>query len=169
MGPHADMKENIRMSEQLRARGYLNSAGMAKGDELGPYESFIIGDVTINQLAKSGIVPAKSYGAIGKRKPDGVVVDRRNSGLKVKLVVEHKDRGELDTDAKIGAIVKKGAEVYCQNLESELLAVTDGLNTVWASVSADGRYQLITREDGFPLDHSADAHDDASRKALGDC
>lgn len=154
------------MSEQLRAKGYLNNAGVATGDELGPYESFIIGDVTINQLVKNGIVPAKSYGAFGTRKPDGLVVDRRTGSAKVRLVIEHKDRGELDTEAKLNKVLEKGSAIYCANLECNLLAVTDSQTTAWASVDSNGDFHIVLREDGFPLDHSADAHDDASRKAL---
>ena len=154
------------MSEQLRAKGYLNSAGISRGDVLGMYESFIVGDVTLRQLAKNGIVPARNYGAVASRKPDGLVVDRRSGTPRVRLVIEHKDRGELSTPEKIEVIVKKGAEIYCKNLDCSLLAVTDGLTTVWASTLPSGEYRMIEREDGFPLDHSADAHDSPSRKAL---
>jgi type I restriction enzyme M protein len=154
------------MSEQLRARGYMNSAGVVRGDAVGNFESFIVGDVTLKQLAKAGVIPSKTYGALSNRKPDGLVVDKREDTPNVRLVVEHKDRGELSTPSKIKVILDKVADIYCQTLGCNLFAVTDGQLTVWACVAGDGSYSIIEREDGFVLDHSADAHDEASRKAL---
>lgn len=154
------------MSEQLRARGYLNAAGFTAGDPLGNYESFTIGDVTMKQLSRAGIIPKGEYKGVATRKPDGLVVDRRSGTPDVRLVIEHKDRGELVTQDKINMIVEKCATVYCKSLACGLLAVTDGETTVWASVSTDGTFRYIEREDGFPLDHLADANDDASRRAL---
>lgn len=156
------------MSEQLRKQGYLNDGGVAKGDALGTYESFVIGDTTMNQLKKAGIVPKREYAkGVGGLKPDGLVVDRRDSRAPVvKLIVEDKDKGELDTEKKLNAVLKKCADTYCPALECDLFAVTDGTDTYWAVATGGGDYARIVRDDGFPLDHSAAMHDETTRKAL---
>jgi type I restriction-modification system DNA methylase subunit len=155
-----------RVSEELRSAGYLTSGGVATGDSAGPYESFVIGGVTINQLAKNGIVPKRQYGKVGSRKPDALVVDRRGASPVIKLVVERKDVGALDTGSKRKSVMDKTAEVYCLNLGSSLMAVTDGADTTWGYVRADGGYDVIERDDGFLLDHPADLHDEAARRAV---
>ena len=66
------------MSEELRQKGYLIK-GKARGEPVGLYEGFNLGATTLEQLRQYGIIPDQSYGRFAKRKPDGIVVDRRNA------------------------------------------------------------------------------------------
>lgn len=137
------------MSEELRARGYLRR-GKVYGHVVGEYEGFIIGASTLTQLADAGIIPSRSYGANKNRKPDGLVVDRRDPlAPQVKLVIEHKDAGELGTEERRSKVFDKAAMVYCKPLACRLVAITDGNETWWAVADPSGSWQFITREDGY--------------------
>lgn len=57
------------MSEELLQKGYVSRKGIVHGDKIGPYEGFNLGATTLDQLRKYGIVPDRSYGKYGKRKP----------------------------------------------------------------------------------------------------
>lgn len=88
------------MSEELRQKGYLDSRGNAHGIAVGPYEGFNLGATTLDQLRRARIIPDLNYGRFSTRKPDGIVVDRRTDQPLVKLVIEFKDRGKLDSEIK---------------------------------------------------------------------
>lgn len=138
------------VSEELRAKGYLRK-GKVRGDFLGNYRSFILGASTLGQLAAAGIVPKRAYGSARNRKPDGLIVDRRDPAMpQVVLVIEHKDSGELNSEDSRKAALDKAATVYCKALTCRLVALTDGTGTWWAVVDpTNGTWQPIVREDGF--------------------
>ena len=75
------------MSEELLQKGYVRGKGRVVGDSVGPYEGFNLGATTLDQLRKYHIIPDRSYGKHGKKKPDGIVVDRRGDTPIVKFVV----------------------------------------------------------------------------------
>ena len=104
------------MSEELWQKGYLNDKGRVRGHPVGPYEGFNLGATTLEQLRRAGIVPDHSYGRFATRKPDGLVVDRRGMAPMVKLVVEYKDRGRLDSPAKTREFSEKVPDEYCRPL-----------------------------------------------------
>ena len=137
------------MSEELRANGYLRN-GKVYGEVVGDYRGFILGASTLTQLAAAGIIPKRTYGPVHTRKPDGLVVDRRDTTHpQVKLVIEHKDVGELNSESNRISALNKAADVYCRALSCPLVALTDGIRTWWAVVAKDGSWQPIVREDGF--------------------
>src|SRR5690606_18180562 len=146
------------MSEDLRKYGYLRPDGTIEGDPVGPYEGFNIGGVTLNQLAKTPLIPSREY-TNKLRKPDGLVVDRRGQQSKVVLVSESKNLGELSTEAKRVAIFKKVADEYCRQLDCRFAVVTDTASHYWLYVDPAGAaesYKVIVREDDFNLDAPAD-------------
>lgn len=114
------------MSEELLQRG-LSENGL----KIGPYEYYIIGNTNLNQLKKFKIVPNKDYGAYGVRKPDGLLVDRRNKdNVKVILVLENKNTGKYKTEKdKISAI--RQCNDVCQILEAEVGIATDSFSYSW--------------------------------------
>lgn len=154
------------MSEELRQKGYLRK-GKVRGDKLGPYESFNLGNSTLNQLREAGIVPDKSLGKKATLKPDGLVIHRTGSGVVAKLVLEFKDKGELDTEAKRAAIFDKTAREYCHLLECSLAAISDGSATYWILVDpATGSWKPIEREDGYLLEARVDLSSDDGRELV---
>jgi type I restriction-modification system DNA methylase subunit len=141
------------MSEELRQKGYLDKKGSLHGDKCGEFESFNIGATTLQQLQQAGVVPKKGYGAKKTAKPDALVIDRRGKHPAVKLVVENKDVGELDTSAKRQTIFKKTAETYCATLDCPIAAISDGQSFHWLTVDTSTcEWHEIVREDGYPLD-----------------
>lgn len=157
------------MSEELRAKGYLRN-GQVYGHLVGNYQGFILGASTLSQLAAAGVIPKRNYGPAHNRKPDGLVVDRRDpANLQVKLVIEHKDAGELNSEADRTDALDKVANVYCRALSCRLAALTDGTSTWWALVDpTNGTWRPIVREDGFlfSADVGMASEDDRNNLAL---
>ncbi len=114
------------MSEELIQRG-LAEAGL----KIGGYEFYSIGSATLNQLKKFKIIPDKEYGAYGSRKPDGLLVDRRNKkNVKVVLVLEYKDSGKFKTDKDRVETIRQCNDV-CQLVGAEIGIATDGAAFSW--------------------------------------
>ncbi|HEU5093032.1 MAG TPA: N-6 DNA methylase, partial [Nitrospira sp.] len=157
------------MSEELRQKGYLSPEGAVAGDPAGPFQAFNLGASTINQLARVRIVPRHDYRKRGILKPDGLVVSGVGSAPTVHLVVEFKDRGELDTDAKLDRVLAKVATEYCAPLDCALAVVSDGAVVRWVAVDAGSNtWRIINRDDGYPLDalvdlSSLDGREDVAR------
>src|SRR4051812_24362458 len=124
------------MSEELRQKGYLDNTGNAHGIAVGPYEGFNLGATTLDQLRRARIIPDYNYGRFSTRKPDGIVVDRRILQQPVvKLVIEFKDRGKLDSEAKTADFIDKVAEEYCRPLHCEFGGISDHRRNSWVLVS----------------------------------
>jgi type I restriction enzyme M protein len=149
-----------RMSEELRARGYLRR-GTARGHRVGEYEGFLLGASTLGQLADAGIIAKRGYGAQKNMKPDGLVVDRRAPATpQVKLVIEHKDAGELGTEERRAKVFEKAAKQYCKPLGCRLMAITDGKDAWWAVADiSNASWKFITREDGYLYEAEVDMAD----------
>jgi type I restriction enzyme M protein len=114
------------MSEELRQKGLLEH-----GLIIGHYEYYNIGATNLNQLKKAEIIPEKDYGDYGKRKPDALLVDRRNkSKIKVIAVIEYKDIEKFSTSQD-----KKKTSEQCndvsQVLDADIGISTDGNSYVW--------------------------------------
>ncbi|MDP2409985.1 MAG: N-6 DNA methylase [Pseudolabrys sp.] len=152
------------MSEELRQRGYL-SKGRVRGVPVGPFEAFDLGNTTFDQLKRVGLIPDRSYGKLNNRKPDGIVVDRRGDQPLVKFVVDFKDRGVLDTPEKLRGWSEKVADEYCRPLSCEYGGVSDHKENSWILVS-DSEWQIIRREDDYPLDSPIDFATEEGRALL---
>lgn len=154
------------MSEELRQRGYLDRKGNVRGVPIGEFEGFDLGATTLDQLKRVGIVPDRNYGKFNTRKPDGLVVDRRGTEPVVKFVVDFKDRGILDSPQKVRDWSEKVADEYCRPLSCEFGGVSDHDHNSWILVSPD-EWQIIKREDDYPLDYPIDLATTAGRTLLG--
>jgi hypothetical protein len=103
------------MSEELVQKG-LNKHGL----KIGCYEFYNIGSTTIKQLKKYKIIHNRSYLGYESRKPDALLVDRRNKrSIKVILVIEHKDSGKFRTDDDQTKTVQQGNDL-CQVLKADV-------------------------------------------------
>jgi len=143
------------MSEELLQKGYVRARGRVRGDSVGPYEGFNLGATTIEQLRKYRIVPDRSYGKHGRRKPDGLVVDRRGESPVVKLVVEFKDLRGLHSETQLDAFAEKVADEYCRPLACEFGGMSDYMTSQWLLVRSDS-WAFIRREDDHRLDSPID-------------
>ena len=120
------------MSEELKQKGLVNN-----GLKIGNYEFYNIGATTLNQLKKFKIVPNRTYGAYGSRKPDILLIDRRNKqNIKVIMVGEHKDDGKFKTEDDKKDTVEQCNDL-CQILKANFGIATDGSNFVWFNPNQD--------------------------------
>jgi type I restriction enzyme M protein len=114
------------MSEELAQKG-LTEHGLI----IGNYEFYNIGATTLNQLKKFKIIPDVDYKEYGLRKPDALLVDRRNKKrIKVICVVENKDNEKFKSDADKTATVQQCNDIS-QVLSAEVGIATDLTSFIW--------------------------------------
>ena len=92
---------------------------------IGQYKYYRLGNTTIAQLRKAGLIPKKEYKGIGRKKPDGLVIlhDR------VIATVEYKPPGDLTSeDVLLKAI---GQEIEVARALGHIFIVTDGKQSFW--------------------------------------
>ena len=114
------------MSEELTQKG-LTEHGLA----IGNYEFYNIGCTTLNSLKIFRIIPNIDFKEYGSRKPDALLVDRRNlDKIKVLCVVEIKDSEKFksDTDKKTTA---QQCNDVCQILGADVGIATDLYSFIW--------------------------------------
>ena len=157
------------MSEELIQRKLTEH-----GTNFGPYEFYSIGGVTLTQLKSHNIVPSKEYEQYGSRKPDFLLVDRRNKkDIRVIICGESKQPEDFLTEAQ-----KKIAIESCNDIAQETNA-SIGLATDWSTFvwfnpwqitssnnytdKTTGKirsYTIITGEDGIPFNEHFDLEDE---------
>lgn len=114
------------MSEELTQK-HLTKSGLVVGN----YEYYNIGSTTLNQLKKYKVVPKKDYGKYGVRKPDALLVDRRNKQkIKVILVIEAKDEEKFKADTDKKETIEQCNDL-CQMLGAQLGIATDNSAFIW--------------------------------------
>ena len=152
------------MSEELLQKGYTE-----QGDKFGIYEFYNLGNTNLEYLKKYKIVTKKDYGNYKLKKPDAILVDRRNKEkISVIVVIEHKSYNELDTPKK-KELACKQCNNYCELLGAKIGIVTDTKEYIWINPQIDVKkseiryeddygvqrgFAYILKEDGYPLsDH----------------
>ena len=76
---------NTSVCEALKQGGFDFSIS-------GEYHYIKVGDATVNQLKKAGILPPKAYKKLSSHKPDGLILYEKNS---VQVLIEYKKPGEF--------------------------------------------------------------------------
>jgi type I restriction enzyme M protein len=77
------------------------------------------------------IIPNKNYGKYGTRKPDALLVDRRNKQkIKVIAVIEHKDDSKFKSQKEKKESVEQCNDV-CQELNASVGICTDTFEYIW--------------------------------------
>lgn len=95
------------------------------------YEFYNIGDTTLKQLKKFKIIPNKDYKEYEARKPDGLLVDRRNKNkIKIILVIEDKDNGKFQSN-KDKKTTTEQCNDLCQVLKADIGIATDNSSFIW--------------------------------------
>lgn len=114
------------MSEELAQKG-LTEHGL----KIGNYEFYNIGSSTLNQLKKYKIIPERDYKEYGTRKPDALLIDRRNKNrVKVICVIEVKDNEKFKSDSDKTETIRQCNDV-CQVLDTEVGIATDLSQFIW--------------------------------------
>ncbi|MDR1877682.1 MAG: N-6 DNA methylase [Flavobacteriaceae bacterium] len=111
------------MSEELLQRDLINNP-----EKIGKWEFRNIGATTLNALKNAGIIPKKEYKGFEKRKPDGIITDKKQ----VIAVVENKNISTFKTKKQRETAYKQGLEV-AQVLNAKILILTDTITTIWVN------------------------------------
>lgn len=114
------------MSEELIQKKLTKS-----GIKICEFEYYNIGATTLTQLKNYKIIPNKSYGKYSRRKPDGIIVDRRNkSKIIVIAIIEHKKPSEFKTEAQKKQAIEQCNDL-CEVVGAKMGIITDGQTTFW--------------------------------------
>jgi len=114
------------VSEELIRKGLTED-----GIKVGKYDYYPIGDTTLNQLCVYKIIPCRDYKEYSLRKPDALLVDRRDKKQpKVVLVMEYKSTSQFRTPKqRINAVEE--CNDLCQELGAEIGIASDRTYFVW--------------------------------------
>lgn len=107
------------------------------GLKVGNYEFYNIGNTNLSDLKKSNIIPNKDYKEYGKRKPDALLVDRRDKRkINVILVMEHKSAGKFIFPKEKKETIEQCNDI-CQVLNAEVGIATDISTCIWFNPHQD--------------------------------
>jgi len=147
-------------SEELIQRG-LSEHGIKIGD----YEYYDVTSTTLNQLKESKIIPDRDYGKYSSRRPDMLLVDRRDKeNIKVIVVGEYKRPAEFNTESKRLLSIQQCNDL-AQELKAKIAIITDGQTYIWINPNQNDSkndyedkttnkkrsYSFIENEDKKPL------------------
>jgi len=137
------------MSEEL-IRKNLTKHGV----KMGLYEFYPIGDTNLKTLRKYEIAPNQNYGQFELKKPDALLVDRRDrTNIHVIGVIEYKKPSEFNTIEKKEKAIKQCYEYYCTPLAAKIGIVTDKEEWFWINpqLTTGVGWEYILNEDGYPI------------------
>jgi len=126
------------MSEELHQRDLIKNPPKIKN-----WHFYNIGATTMNALKKHGIIPSVDYGALGKRKPDGLIALNQ----KVIAVIENKLPTEFNTEKKRTKAINQSLDLAIA-LDAAILIVTDTIDTIWINPKTG---QVICDEENSPI------------------
>ena len=116
----------VQMSEEIIQKGYEEH-----GLIVGKYQFYNLGATTITTLKKYKVIPNRDYKEYEKKKPDALLVDRRNkSKPSVIAVIEHKSPDEFKTKKQQKEAVEQGNN-YAQVLNANICIATDKSTFIW--------------------------------------
>ncbi|MCV0366322.1 MAG: SAM-dependent methyltransferase [Nitrosopumilus sp.] len=134
------------MSEEILKNNYKEH-----GESFGIYELYILGDTKFRTLKAYKIIQDKDYGDLENKQPDALIVDRRNlDNIVVIAVIEFKSPIELEKKRNHAF---EECMMYAKGLDAKIGIVTDRDEHFWLNpqFENDDGYEIITREDGYPL------------------
>ena len=113
-----------RTSEELNIGGFDCPI---KGD----YHYINIGQTTVLQLQKAGVIPTLSYKDLTSHKPDGIILMGKNT---VKVLVEWKKNGSINNEVEALDVLTDWYFDLAKVVGCKILCSTDGRNYFWFNV-----------------------------------
>ena len=131
------------MSEELQQKNLISG-----GLKVGAYEFYNIGATHLNDLKRYKIIPDIDYGVYGGRKPDALLVDRRNlENIEVIAVLEFKRSSKFSSDKDKRSAIEQ-CNTLAQVLNAKIGIATDTDEYVWINPSqSDERTKYIDWHD----------------------
>lgn len=126
------------MSEELLQRGLDQEP-----EKIGKWDFYNIGSTTIDALKQHGIIRNVDYGAIGRKKVDGIITYQKN----VIAIIENKTPKEFNTPAKQNKAIKQEMAV-AKKLKCDIVIATDTQQTIWVNALTG---EKILNENGNPV------------------
>lgn len=93
--------------------------------QIGKYTYYRLGATTLDQLKASGIIPARNYERLSRKKPDGILL----RGGAVKAVIEYKTPEELATETLIEKATDQ--EIDVAKSLCKIFILTDASKSIW--------------------------------------
>lgn len=112
---------NTSVCEALKQGGFDFSIS-------GEYHYIKVGDATVNQLKKAGILPPKAYKKLSSHKPDGLILYEKNS---VQVLIEYKKPGEFSNAKEAYNLIYSWYYDLANTLGCNVICITDGNSSFW--------------------------------------
>lgn len=97
--------------------------------KVGKYTYYRLGNTTLEQLSRVGIIPRADYGILKRKRPDGIVLYQNV----VRAIVEYKLPQELRTEKDLQSAITQEIEVA--RALCNVLIVTDGSKSHWINAN----------------------------------
>lgn len=94
----------------------------------GEYHYIKVGDATVNQLKRAGILPIKTYNKLSSHKPDGLIIYEKNT---IHVLVEYKKPGEFSNEKEAKKLIYEWYYELADILNCNVICITDGNNSYW--------------------------------------
>jgi type I restriction-modification system DNA methylase subunit len=165
------------MSEELVQKKLTQN-----GIKISNYEFYHLGNTNLSELKKHNIIPNKNYGDYELRKPDALLVDRRNKKeIRVISVLEYKNLGILKSKKELKKSIEQCNDL-CQVLNSSMGIITDSKDFYWINpehelkeneyldrtTSKKRSYSLIFDEENKPLINPFSISEEDNLKKIDD-
>jgi type I restriction enzyme M protein len=126
LGVDLHFYQNKELSEEIIQKGYEEH-----GLKIEKYQFYNLGATTISTLKKYKIIPNRDYKEYEKKKPDALLVDRRNKSKPLVIaVIEHKSPDEFKTKKQKKEAVEQ-CNNYAQVLKAKIGIATDKSKFIW--------------------------------------
>ena len=149
--------------------------------KIGKYEYWDIGASTLDQLKSAKVVPDKDYGDYGKRKPDGLIIERHKKKIKVNVVIERKIPAEFKSSTQKKKTLEQCNDL-CQELNANCGIATDNSSFIWFNPNQDDpknnytdkkkkkrSYTLVKDENGKKFLKALDIDQRTTQKNIDNC
>lgn len=107
------------------------------------FHYILIGDVTVSQLKKAGIIPNKDYNILSRNKPDGLILLGKNN---VKCLIEYKRPGTFFDVESAKSHITSWYYILAQSLNCNVICITDGSQTYWIHTLSKNEIQYFDGE-----------------------
>jgi len=113
------------MAEEIYQRNLQQN-----GIKIGKFEFYNIGATTIRDLVKFGIIENGNYDGYLDRKPDGLLVQKVATKIKVVAVIENKDINKLTNNKQKKSAIEQ-CNTVCQILDCPIGIITNSITNIW--------------------------------------
>jgi len=134
-----------------------------KGISFGEFEWYPTHSTTLRQYKEAKIINNIDYKKYEKRKPDGLIVDRRNKqDIRVIAVLEYKLPSEFQTDKQKKDAIRQ-CNTVCQVLNAKMGIISDKIVTYWINPNYPDKDNLYKDEFGEERNYSFILNEDKQK------